>query len=155
MDLDWMLVRGRKRRVRSRESSKERLAAASSGGPGDLDLPELKRAAAAESGDESTSSTVQDSTGGWHQERACRISSTVVHRIISRKRSFESLAEQLKKTKQFYFPATEYAFTSLADAEKASFVCRLCEALKAAVQRMEASIEGLQGGAEGGTGAEV
>lgn len=38
----------------------------------------------------------------------------------------------------------ETAFTSLVDAQKASFVCRLCEALKTAVQRMEASIGGLQ-----------
>ncbi|XP_075739058.1 uncharacterized protein LOC142784523 [Rhipicephalus microplus] len=39
----------------------------------------------------------------------------------------------------------ETEFSSLAGAQKASFVCRLCEALKAAVQRIEPSIEGLQG----------
>ncbi|KAL1440265.1 hypothetical protein MTO96_001205 [Rhipicephalus appendiculatus] len=66
MDLDWKVVRGRKCRARSREPSEERPAAASSGGPGGLDegLPELKRAAAADSDGESTPSTVKDSTGG-------------------------------------------------------------------------------------------
>ncbi|XP_037520498.1 uncharacterized protein LOC119397131 [Rhipicephalus sanguineus] len=54
----------------------------------------------------------------WHQERACRISSTVAHRIICRKRSFESLAEQLKKTKSFYSPATEYGITMEPMARK-------------------------------------
>ncbi|KAH7976445.1 hypothetical protein HPB52_014298 [Rhipicephalus sanguineus] len=38
----------------------------------------------------------------------------------------------------------ETAFTSLADAEEASIVCKLCEKVKAAVQRMEACIEGLK-----------
>ncbi|KAH7957453.1 hypothetical protein HPB52_019090 [Rhipicephalus sanguineus] len=37
----------------------------------------------------------------------------------------------------------ETAFTSLADAEEASFVCKLREKVKAAVQRMEACIEEL------------
>ncbi|KAH7963624.1 hypothetical protein HPB52_022273 [Rhipicephalus sanguineus] len=39
----------------------------------------------------------------------------------------------------------ETAFTSLADAEEASFVCKLCEKVKAAVLRMEACIEELKG----------
>ncbi|KAH7973154.1 hypothetical protein HPB52_022160 [Rhipicephalus sanguineus] len=39
----------------------------------------------------------------------------------------------------------ETAFTSLADAEEASFVCKLCEKVKAAVQRMESCIEELKG----------
>ncbi|KAH7971584.1 hypothetical protein HPB52_000327 [Rhipicephalus sanguineus] len=39
----------------------------------------------------------------------------------------------------------ETAFTSLADAEEASFECKLCEKVKAAVQRMEACIEELKG----------
>ncbi|KAL1439345.1 hypothetical protein MTO96_010362 [Rhipicephalus appendiculatus] len=39
----------------------------------------------------------------------------------------------------------ETAFASLADAEKASFVCKLCEGLKVAVQLIEASIEELKG----------
>ncbi|KAH7952578.1 hypothetical protein HPB52_024176 [Rhipicephalus sanguineus] len=39
----------------------------------------------------------------------------------------------------------ETAFTSLADAEEASFVCKLCEKVKAAVQCMEACIEELEG----------
>ncbi|KAL1422141.1 hypothetical protein MTO96_022404 [Rhipicephalus appendiculatus] len=66
MDLDWKVVRGRKRRARSREPSEERPAVASNDGPGGLDegLPQLKRAAAADSDEESTSSTVKDSTGG-------------------------------------------------------------------------------------------
>ncbi|KAH7967779.1 hypothetical protein HPB52_002347 [Rhipicephalus sanguineus] len=34
----------------------------------------------------------------------------------------------------------ETAFTSLADAEEASFVCKLCQKVKAAVQRMGACI---------------
>ncbi|KAL3170012.1 hypothetical protein MRX96_015083 [Rhipicephalus microplus] len=58
-------VRGKKRRAnRSPGPSKERLAAAPSGGPGSPkdDLPVPKRAAATESDEESTSSTVTDST---------------------------------------------------------------------------------------------
>ncbi|KAH7969950.1 hypothetical protein HPB52_023083 [Rhipicephalus sanguineus] len=39
----------------------------------------------------------------------------------------------------------ETAFTSLADAEEVSFECKLCEKVKAAVQRMEACIEELKG----------
>ncbi|KAH7947769.1 hypothetical protein HPB52_015707 [Rhipicephalus sanguineus] len=39
----------------------------------------------------------------------------------------------------------ETAFTSLADAEEASFECKLCEKVKVAVQRMEACIEELKG----------
>ncbi|KAH7969051.1 hypothetical protein HPB52_014074 [Rhipicephalus sanguineus] len=39
----------------------------------------------------------------------------------------------------------ETAFTSLADAEEASFVCKLCEKVKAAAQRMESCIEELKG----------
>ncbi|KAH7950860.1 hypothetical protein HPB52_002428 [Rhipicephalus sanguineus] len=39
----------------------------------------------------------------------------------------------------------ETAFTSLADAEEASFVCKVCEKVKAAVQRMESCIEELKG----------
>ncbi|KAL1483323.1 hypothetical protein MTO96_033270 [Rhipicephalus appendiculatus] len=66
MAIEWTLARGGKRRERSRETSKERPAAASSGGPGDSDegLPELKRAAATDSEEQSTSSTVKDNTGG-------------------------------------------------------------------------------------------
>ncbi|KAH7991019.1 hypothetical protein HPB51_026479 [Rhipicephalus microplus] len=58
-------VRGKKRRAnRSPGPSKERLAAAPSGGPGSPkdDLPVPKRAAATESDEESTSSTVTDGT---------------------------------------------------------------------------------------------
>ncbi|KAL3188334.1 hypothetical protein MRX96_023002 [Rhipicephalus microplus] len=60
-------VRGKKRRAnRSPGPSKERLAAAPSGGPGSPkdDLPVPKRAAATESDEESTSSTVTDGTTG-------------------------------------------------------------------------------------------
>ena len=39
----------------------------------------------------------------------------------------------------------ETAFASLADAEEASFVCKLCEKVKAAVLRMEACMEELKG----------
>ncbi|KAH7937168.1 hypothetical protein HPB49_008422 [Dermacentor silvarum] len=46
--------------------------------------------------------------GKWHQERSSRISSSIAHRILCRKRSFESLAEQLEKAKRFYSPATDY-----------------------------------------------
>ncbi|XP_075728660.1 L-sorbose 1-dehydrogenase isoform X2 [Rhipicephalus microplus] len=62
-------VRGKKRRAnRSPGPSKERLAAAPSGGPGSPkdDLPVPKRAAATESDEESTSSTVTDGTTGYH-----------------------------------------------------------------------------------------
>ncbi|KAL1471355.1 hypothetical protein MTO96_039986 [Rhipicephalus appendiculatus] len=62
----------------------------------------------------------------------------------ARKTTDESELVQCGECKRWCY-LDETAFTSLADAEKASFVCRLCEALKAAVQRMEASIEGLQG----------
>ncbi|KAL3206656.1 hypothetical protein MRX96_052811 [Rhipicephalus microplus] len=60
-------VRGKKRRAnRSPGPSKERLAAAPSGGPGSPkdDLPVPTRAAATESDEESTSSTVTDGTAG-------------------------------------------------------------------------------------------
>ncbi|KAL3234203.1 hypothetical protein MRX96_022640 [Rhipicephalus microplus] len=60
-------VRGRKRRARrSPGPSKERLAAASNGGPGSPkdDLPVPKRPTATESDEESTSSTVTGSTMG-------------------------------------------------------------------------------------------
>ncbi|KAL3205892.1 hypothetical protein MRX96_040573 [Rhipicephalus microplus] len=59
--------RGKKRRARrSPGPSKERLAAAPSGGPGSPkdDLPVLKRPAARESDEKSTSSTVTGSTAG-------------------------------------------------------------------------------------------
>ncbi|KAH7983086.1 hypothetical protein HPB52_009123 [Rhipicephalus sanguineus] len=60
----WKVVRGRKRRARSRDSSDERPAAAACGGPGDLEegLPGVKRTAATDSDEESTQSTVKGST---------------------------------------------------------------------------------------------
>ncbi|XP_075728591.1 uncharacterized protein LOC142769326 [Rhipicephalus microplus] len=62
----------------------------------------------------------------------------------ARKTTSESELVQCKECKRWcYFDETE--FSSLANAQKASFVCRLCAALNAAAQRMEGSIEGLQG----------
>ncbi|KAH7968495.1 hypothetical protein HPB52_009014 [Rhipicephalus sanguineus] len=60
------LVRGKRRRARSSDSSDERPAAAACGGPGDLEegLPGVKRTAAADSDSESTQSTVKGSTEG-------------------------------------------------------------------------------------------
>ncbi|KAL1477552.1 hypothetical protein MTO96_035658 [Rhipicephalus appendiculatus] len=66
----------------------------------------------------------------------------------ARKTSGESDLMQCGECKRWCY-LDETAFASLADAEKASFVCKLCEGLKAALQCMEASIEELKGGAEG------
>ncbi|KAH7972994.1 hypothetical protein HPB52_020059 [Rhipicephalus sanguineus] len=62
----WRLVRGKRRRARSSDSSDERPAAAACGGPGDLEegLPGVKRTAATDSDSESTQSTVKGSTEG-------------------------------------------------------------------------------------------
>ncbi|KAH7939895.1 hypothetical protein HPB52_018877 [Rhipicephalus sanguineus] len=60
------LVRGKRRRARSSDSSDERPAEAACGGPGGSEegLPGVKRTAAADSDSESTQSTVKDSTEG-------------------------------------------------------------------------------------------
>ncbi|KAH7975742.1 hypothetical protein HPB52_004662 [Rhipicephalus sanguineus] len=62
----WRLVRGKRRRARSSDSSDERPAEAACGGPGGSEegLPGVKRTAAADSDSESTQSTVKDSTEG-------------------------------------------------------------------------------------------
>ncbi|KAH7969253.1 hypothetical protein HPB52_016298 [Rhipicephalus sanguineus] len=62
----WRVVRGKKRRAWSRDSSHERPAAAARCGPGDLEegLPGVKRTAATDSDAESTQSTVKGSTVG-------------------------------------------------------------------------------------------
>ena len=74
MEAEWTVVaRGRKRRARSRDSSEERSVAAVSGGPGDLEeaLPGLKRTAPTDLDDESTSSTVVESTVGEMNLSSC------------------------------------------------------------------------------------
>ncbi|KAH7940213.1 hypothetical protein HPB52_022128 [Rhipicephalus sanguineus] len=71
--LAWRVVRGKKRRARSRDSSRERPAAAARGGPGDLEegLPGVKRTAATDSDAESTQSTVKGSTVGEKSFSSC------------------------------------------------------------------------------------
>lgn len=50
----------------------------------------------------------QGNCSRWYKERSVRISSSVAHRVITRKRSFESLAEQLQKSKSPRVPAILY-----------------------------------------------
>ncbi|KAH8021684.1 hypothetical protein HPB51_016080 [Rhipicephalus microplus] len=78
--------------------------------------------------------------------QGCRALGPMVGRAMAkeaRKTMGESELVQCEECKRWCY-LDETAFTSLADVQKAGFVCRLCEALKAAVRRMEASIEGLQ-----------
>nr|XP_050023413.1 uncharacterized protein LOC126517661 [Dermacentor andersoni] len=61
-----------------------------------------------------------DRPQGWHKERSVRISSSIAHRILTRQKAFESLAEQLQNSKTPLVPALMYG-TAIEPTARATF----------------------------------
>ncbi|KAL3198378.1 hypothetical protein MRX96_014205 [Rhipicephalus microplus] len=61
---------------------------------------------------------IQGNGSRWHKERALRITSSVAHHVITRKKSFETLAEQLQRSKTPRVPAVLYGTAMEPEARR-------------------------------------
>ncbi|KAL3248745.1 hypothetical protein MRX96_017828 [Rhipicephalus microplus] len=60
----------------------------------------------------------QGNCSRWHKERALRITRSIAHHVITRKKSFETLAEQLQRSKTPRVPAISYGTAMEPEARR-------------------------------------